>query len=621
MSLQLKSYLAAVLGLGVFVVALAEARQDQPPPPPPEEAQTQPGVEVQTRGPVHEAFAEPADSRPEPTPLVTKEPPAPVDEVPPEERPEGDDDVWIPGYWAYDDDASNFIWVSGIWRMPPPGRQWVPGSWQEVEGGWHWVPGYWAAGGQDETEYLPAPPPTLDNGPSSPAPDEASDYVPGCWVYREARYRWRPGFWLAHRPGWCWMAPRYVWSTLGYVFVEGYWDRPLLDRGLCFAPVIFDQNVIAAQGFQYVPSYAVMPDFLMSCLFARPATCQYYFGDYFEDRYTRRGFVPWIDYRVGRAALDPNFAYYRSEFAREPRWEKNLRALYADRFSGSIPRPPRTLAQQMTELRKFSGGEARLISKNINITNVQNVTAVSSLRRLNNLRVTALANLAAAPGERAPAEGPRVAGEVVKLQRMSSEERTREQHTATAVRALAKQRAEGEGRLLRETAEGKQPADARRALRLERPKDVPVLNAPRSPGQEKAVPVARPEPRPEARPGQRPPEKTPQPMPTERPRQTEPAPRPTERPEPREPAPARPVEQPRQAAPPAAAPPRLPAAAPPHEAAPPRRSPPPQPTMPQHEDRPIPQHQPPPAPRPPAAHPAPPPAKAEPPHKEEPKKK
>jgi WXXGXW repeat (2 copies) len=597
MNLRRNGCLAGILGLALIAVCWASGQPDQPPPPPAEEAQTQPGVEVQTSGPVHEAYAEPPDARPEPTPLITKEPPAAVDEVPPDQRPEGGDDVWIPGYWAYDDDAGNFEWVSGVWRVPPPGRQWVPGSWQEVEGGWHWIPGYWAEAGQDEAEYLPAPPPSLDNGASSPAPDEASDYVTGCWVYREGRYRWRPGFWLAHRPGWCWTAPHYVWCTLGYTFVDGYWDRPLLDRGLLFAPVQFEPNVVTAAGFQYTPSFAVLPDFLLGCLFARPANCHYYFGDYFDERYSKRGYVPWVDFRVGRAALDPNFAYYRGEFAHAPGWERNLRALYADRFSGAVPRPPRTLVQQTTVLKSFSGDRngGRLVSKTVNITNVQNATAVVPLRRINNAPVTALAGLALAPGERPGAER-RAATDVIKLTQVTREERTRDVRSVAAVRELAKQRADGEARLLREGAEGKQPADARRSLRLDRPKDVPWLNVP---GAKPAAPA--PEKRPEARPEPRPDQKPPTPV--EKPRPAEPAPpRAVERPLVR---PAEPVRQPQAAPQPA-----------------PRRAPPPQPELPKHEDRPIPEHKPPPAPRPPAAKPAPPPpAKAEPPHKEEPKKK
>jgi hypothetical protein len=594
MGLRLKACLNCALCLGIAAFCRAGGQPDVPPPAPAEESQTQPGVEVQTRGPVHEAYAEPPDARPEPSPLVTKEPPPPVEEVPPDQRPEGDEDVWIPGYWAYDDEAASFVWVSGAWRVPPPGRQWVPGSWQEVEGGWHWIPGYWGDAGQEEAEYLPAPPPSLDAGPTSPPPDESSDYVTGSWVYREGRFRWRPGFWLAHRNGWCWTAPHYVWCTLGYIFVDGYWDRPLLGRGLLFAPVRLDANVVAAQGFQYVPRFAVLPDFLVGCLFARPATCHYYFGDYFEDRYAKGGFVPWVDFRVGRAALDPNFAYYRGEFAREPRWEHELRALYSDRRNGAVPRPPRTLTQQTTLLRGLAGNrsESQFVSKEVNITRLENVTAVVPLRRLNNVRITGLERLALEPGSERRGEARRAPTEVVKLAQVTREQRARDERSVAAVRDLAKQRAEGEARLLRDAAAGKAPPAATRTLRIERPKDVPWLNVPGP----KAAPTP-PERRPEAVP-----ERRPEAKPAERARPVEPAPA---RPNP-PPAPAKSAEPPR------------PQPAPTHVVAP--RQPPPPPALPKHEDRPIPPHQPPPAPKPPPPKPAPPPAK-EPPHKEEPKKK
>ena len=80
------------------------------------------GVEVMARGPVHEAFATPAVD-PAPTKPVSKKPPKPLDEMPPAERPEGEV-VWVGGYWAWDDDRNDFLWVSGIWRDIPRSLRW-----------------------------------------------------------------------------------------------------------------------------------------------------------------------------------------------------------------------------------------------------------------------------------------------------------------------------------------------------------------------------------------------------------------------------------------------------------------------------------------------------------------
>src|SRR5688500_1798104 len=67
------------------------------------------GVEVQARGPIHEGFASPT-TEPKPTQGVPKQPPPPMEEMPPDERPEGDV-MWVGGYWAWDDDRSDFLWV------------------------------------------------------------------------------------------------------------------------------------------------------------------------------------------------------------------------------------------------------------------------------------------------------------------------------------------------------------------------------------------------------------------------------------------------------------------------------------------------------------------------------
>lgn len=67
------------------------------------------GAQVLTRGPVHEAFAGTVVFNPEPGIIVATAPPAFIEEVPPGERPEGNNVTWIPGYWAWDEDPGNFL--------------------------------------------------------------------------------------------------------------------------------------------------------------------------------------------------------------------------------------------------------------------------------------------------------------------------------------------------------------------------------------------------------------------------------------------------------------------------------------------------------------------------------
>src|SRR5262245_10963391 len=107
---------AIFLGLVTLVTVTAQEPQTGEP-------------EVLTRGPIHEAYATSAAASPQPGPIAPKAPPDVIEELPPEQKPEGEV-VFIPGYWSWDEDRSDFIWISGFWRVPPPGRQWVPGNWR-----------------------------------------------------------------------------------------------------------------------------------------------------------------------------------------------------------------------------------------------------------------------------------------------------------------------------------------------------------------------------------------------------------------------------------------------------------------------------------------------------------
>jgi WXXGXW repeat (2 copies) len=201
-SFAMRFYLLGVAGLFACGVA---AQTGQAPPLPA-------GVEVLTRGPVHEAFAQVVDINPVASPIVPKQPPSPIEEQPPDQRPEGENVQWIPGYWAWDQDQSDYIWVSGIWRVPPADRQWVPGHWQQVQGGWQWVSGLWLPLGQTDLNIVPTPPAAPEQETAPPAADATSTYVPGIWVFEQNRFVWRPGFWVTYHPGWVWIPAHYVWA-------------------------------------------------------------------------------------------------------------------------------------------------------------------------------------------------------------------------------------------------------------------------------------------------------------------------------------------------------------------------------------------------------------------------
>src|SRR5262245_4157916 len=232
--------------------------QDTPklPEPLPKADTKSPGIEIQGRGQIHEGFAQPMSDA-KPGPIVPKRPPAPVPEEPAEQRPEGDVQ-WVPGYWAWDADRNDFLWVSGFWRKAPVGRKWVPGHWAEVDGGWQWVSGLWADAARPDVQYLQDPPPApLDEGPSIPAPDDNSLWVPGTWAWRSNAYVWRPGYWAEPINGFVWTPPSYYWTPIGYAYTSGFWDYPLFNRGLLFAPVYFTQPFWLWPGWFYRPCFAI----------------------------------------------------------------------------------------------------------------------------------------------------------------------------------------------------------------------------------------------------------------------------------------------------------------------------------------------------------------------------
>jgi len=411
------------------------------------------GVEVVIRGPVHEAFAEPAEAVAQEFLVIPRRPPEPIEELPPEERPAGDEVVWIPGYWAWDEESSNFLWVSGTWREEPPNRHWVPGFWQEVEGGWHRVSGFWASDQTDLIQYTPPPPePIPESVP--PAPNAESVYVPGTWVYADTRYLWRPGYYVAYQPGWVYIPARYYWTPGGYVFVDGYWDYPLHQRGLLFAPLRWNANV-AVTSFRYVPTYAINPDILVTSLFVRPATRTYYFGDYFENKYTLAGYTPWYDFQLARGVRDPNFAYYYHTFRDNRQWETDLRNLYTGRMQGRVARPPRTIAEQTQMLSSRS---------DTTVTNITNLRVAAPLTQINNMRLT-LGGAVTGDAVRATTA---TGATTVRLQPVAQDARRYYETAVRNYRTVAEQRREGELRLTQ--GDGLRTGERAQALRVDVPR-------------------------------------------------------------------------------------------------------------------------------------------------------
>ena len=283
---------------------------------PPDAAAAESGdVEVVLRGPLHEAFASHILFDPRPGIVISTQPPDPIEEIPPEIRPADESSLWIPGYWAWDDDRNDFLWVSGGWRVPPPDRTWVPGYWSEVREGYQWISGFWALADGESVQYLPYPPESLEAGPTSVAPGADYYWVSGCWRYRSGRYGWSPGYWGNYQPGWAYVPSYYVWTPRGAVFVNGYWDYPLINCGQPFASVYFRNRYFARPGYRYSPTVVLNLGRLTMHLFVGPRSSSYYWGNYYGSQYSNAGYRPWYQAH-GQNGFDPGFVYYQRQYQR-----------------------------------------------------------------------------------------------------------------------------------------------------------------------------------------------------------------------------------------------------------------------------------------------------------------
>lgn len=343
----------AALAILLIAASLAVSQAQAPTSAPPDGDIA--GATVLTRGPVHEAFAAVIAYNPEPGIVVSKAPPALIEEMPPDEKPEGDNVTWIPGYWSWDDERNDYLWVSGTWRALPPGREWRAGYWSQTSQGYQWISGYWADTSAKETTYLPPPPATVEVGPNVAAPSDDYIWIPGCWVWIGGHYAWRPGYWVPGRADWDWFPSYYVWTPRGYVYVDGYWDYPVMRRGCVFAPVYFQPGIYVRHGF-YSPRIVIGFDVFSEHLFIRPRYCHYYFGDYYGATYVSSGFYASFSFQSGRHGYDPIFAHERWRHRSDRNWEHRVEVAYQNRRDHVEARPPRTWAEERNVKPAAAGG-------------------------------------------------------------------------------------------------------------------------------------------------------------------------------------------------------------------------------------------------------------------------
>ena len=267
--------------------------------------------EFLTRGQLHEAYAAPHQDNPAPNLLVDRQPPENIEELAPEYQPEGANVQWIPGYWAWDTELDDFIWISGVWRDVPAERSWEPGYWSSEDDGFRWIAGYWAIEQTEPLNYLPTPPLSVDQGPVIEAPSQDHFYIPGNWEYQQSRYLWRPGYWCPSVENRIWIPARYIWTPSGCVYTPGYWDYVLAQRGTCFAPVYYRSPIYLNRSYRYSPSCRIRTGFgFMVHLFVRQDCGRYFYGDWYGQRHRGVAYRPWHERHSHCRNYDPLLSYY-----------------------------------------------------------------------------------------------------------------------------------------------------------------------------------------------------------------------------------------------------------------------------------------------------------------------
>lgn len=224
-----------------------------------------PNVEIK---PVHEALVTRITAI-APIEVISKQPPAPKVESPPEQPSR--EMVWIPGYWHWDRDAREFKWVCGIWRLPPENRSWVDGYWKQ-NNGWYWVAGYWKEDGA-QTTISQVPPPNLPEEKPGTPPNENYFWAPGYWNFKASTqsYSWLGGSWQPFDTAFVFVPAYWQWRPEGYVFHSAFWDWPLEKRGRAYdcdnrnALAPLSETIIISRIYAFYPDYHLFFWFHWNC--------------------------------------------------------------------------------------------------------------------------------------------------------------------------------------------------------------------------------------------------------------------------------------------------------------------------------------------------------------------
>lgn len=214
--------------------------------------------------PIHEAFIS-RNRGLTPLEVIGRQPPAPIAETPPPQQ--NAQTIWIPGYWYWLRDKQDFVWICGVWRLPPSERVWSSGYWKNVQGGWTWITGAWMTDpAKTPWLYSKEPPPSPQNENVGNPPSKDYYWFSGYWEFvpSTGKFQWLSGSWQKFNSGLILEPAHWIWRPEGYLFVSTYWDWSIETRGQAYdctshailtAPMIAQQLIYCYPDYLYVCSY------------------------------------------------------------------------------------------------------------------------------------------------------------------------------------------------------------------------------------------------------------------------------------------------------------------------------------------------------------------------------
>lgn len=219
--------------------------------------------------PVHEALVTRVSPL-APIEVISQQPPAPRYEQPPAQP--NPNMQWIEGYWAWDRDARDFVWVCGIWRLAPSSHSWVSGYWQNSNNGYWWVGGYWNKDGSLALVSKKAPPNAPEEKMGRP-PSDQYFWAPGYWNYQSGsqQFSWLGGSWQPYDDHVVFVPAFWQYRPEGYMFHPAFWDWTLADRGQAYdcdggaALVPLPAETIISRIYVWYPDYSVFFWFHWHC--------------------------------------------------------------------------------------------------------------------------------------------------------------------------------------------------------------------------------------------------------------------------------------------------------------------------------------------------------------------